>query len=567
LPAIGVALASLLVLTIVAPALGRPGAAPRSTRTATWDGAARRAKPAPAVVHARDALTRALERGTIDEATYALERARSLFAPAAVRSRYGAVRATDPRGATMILRDLVARLGDLSPSQLRVAQAILARPTDGAADAFGDGYTVAEATPVCSTNGCIHYVATTADAPAATDTDMDGIPDYVESTRDTFEEVWASEVTAYGYRPPKSDETSTNNGGSGLVDVYVAQLGDAGVYGYCTTDDPNAQPGSGYQYWDFSAYCVVDNDYVEFPPPSDGLAGLQVTLAHEFFHAIQFAYDALEDTWFMESTATWMEDEVYDDVNDNWQYFSDSPLQTPDVPLDYNRGFNVYGAWIFPRYVAESSPTTPGADLIREVWELADASAVGPDQYSTKAYANAIKQAAPGVKFRWVFADFAMQNDYPSAFYEEGADYPFAPPDRVVKVTGRNLGAQGAERLDHLTSRYIWFKPGSGVRPNAKLLVRMDGPAYSTGPEASVVVFYESGKVKFIPMPVSRQGVAEVTVPFGKGKIAEVDLVMTNASTRLENGDCWVDPKWRYSCAGFPRDDNMLYEYWGMLLQ
>jgi hypothetical protein len=161
-----------------------------------------------------------------------------------------------------------------------------------------------------------------------------------------------------------------------------------------------------------------------------------------------------------------------------------------------------------------------------------------------------------------VFADFAMQNDYPSAFYEEGADYPFAPPDRVVKVTGRNLGAQGVERLDHLTSRYIWFKPGSGVRPNAKLLVRMDGPAYSTGPEASVVVFYESGKVKFIPMPVSRQGVAEVTVPFGKGKIAEVDLVMTNASTRLENGDCWVDPKWRYSCAGFPRDDNMLYEYW-----
>ena len=47
-----------------------------------------------------------------------------------------------------------------------------------------------------------------------------------------------------------------------------------------------------------------------------------MTAAHEFFHAVQFAYDAADDQWFMESTATWMEDEIYDDVNDNLQYLS-----------------------------------------------------------------------------------------------------------------------------------------------------------------------------------------------------------------------------------------------------
>lgn len=569
-PVIGAALVALLLLTIVAPASGRPGITPRAPRTGGWDGAARHAKPLPAVVPVRDVLTRALERGAIDEATYALERARAVFDIGAVRARYGAVRPADPRGATMVLRDLVLRLEDLSPAQLEAARAILARPTDGAADQFEDGYTVAEASPVCSTNGCVHYVTSTEDAPALTDTTpANGIPDYVDSTRDTFEEVWATEVTTYGYRPPKSDETSTNNGGSALIDIYVAQIGDQGLYGYCTTDDPNADPASGYQFFDFSAYCVVDNDYnvAEFPGLTNGLAALQVTMAHEFFHAIQFAYDAGDDLWFMESTATWMEDEVYDDLNDNWQYFPDSPLGEPRVPLDDNRGFNVYGDWIFPRYIEESSPTDPGYGLIRRVWELADASPTGPDLYGIKAYANAIKEVAPGVKFRWVFADFGMQNDYPAAFYEEGEDYPFAPPDRVVRVTGRNAGGDGTERLDHLSNRYIWFKPGRGVQPNAKLWVRMDGPAYSTGPEASVVVFYESGKVKFIPLPVSKKGIAEIRVPFGKGKVAEVDLVMTNASTRLVDGECWVDPNWRYSCAGDPRDDGMTYEYWGLLLQ
>ena len=37
---------------------------------------------------------------------------------------------------------------------------------------------------------------------------------------------------------------------------------------------------------------------------------LRVTAAHEFFHAVQFAYDYDEDPWLMEATATWMEERV-----------------------------------------------------------------------------------------------------------------------------------------------------------------------------------------------------------------------------------------------------------------
>jgi hypothetical protein len=97
--------------------------------------------------------------------------------------------------------------------------------------------------------------------------------------------------------------------------------------------------------------------------------------------------------------------------------------------------------------------------------------------------------------------------------------------------------------------------------------VALDGPAYSAGTEGSVVIFYANGRVKFVPLSINKKGYAEVVVPFGKGKVTEVDLVLTNASTRLVNGDCWVDPSYDYSCAGFPRDDGMRFEYGAVLLQ
>jgi hypothetical protein len=66
---------------------------------------------------------------------------------------------------------------------------------------------------------------------------------------------------------------------------------------------------------------------------------------------------------------------------------------------------------------------------------------------------------------------------------------------------------------------------------------------------------------------LNKKGMAEIVVPFKKGIVTEVDLVMTNASRRLKNGACWVDPSWTYSCAGFPKDDAMTYAYSALLLQ
>ncbi len=45
-----------------------------------------------------------------------------------------------------------------------------------------------------------------------------------------------------------------------------------------------------------------------------------MTFAHEYNHILQMGYDAYQDAWFAESTATWMENQVYDGIDDYLRY-------------------------------------------------------------------------------------------------------------------------------------------------------------------------------------------------------------------------------------------------------
>lgn len=524
-------------------------------------------KGLPAMVPARrDALTRALERGAIDEATYALQRALSLFDLDAVRARYGAVARPSGRQATMILRDLVARLGGLGPKELQRARRVLARPDDPSPEPAGaPKYSVPSSTG-CTTNFCIHWVDTSDDAPPAGDSDADTIPDYVETVAAVMEEVRAREVQTLGYRAPKPDTTSANNGGDNRFDVYVANIGSDGIYGYCTTDDPNAQPGSGYQYFDMSAFCVLDDDYVEFP--NEPLASLQVTAAHEYFHALQFGYDFLEDLWLMEGTAAWMEDEVYDAVNDNYQYLPTSALAAPQVPIDYgDEGFQ-YGAWLWWRFLTEYLGTSGVKDplIVRQTWENADAAepsrrggSSAPDSYSLEAIFNALE--ARGLRFRFAFADFAAVNYVADAFYEEGKRYVRVagyPPERRAKITRTRRNRSGQVILDHLTSFYATYKPGKGVGDRAELRVAVDLPNYGLGPEASIVVLKRSGALKVIALALDSQGNATRRVNFSRSKVFSVTVVLTNASTRFTGCFAAGSP---FSCMGIPQDDDQTFAW------
>lgn len=519
-----------------------------------------KALPAPVAPALPDALSRALTSGQISEGRYVLERAVSLFDPAQVRSRFGNVSRPDPRSATLVLRDLAIRLDQLSAGELEDARRILARPTDGDVP-LGHAYTVGEETPFCAAHTCVHYVGSTDDAPPPENVTGGPEPDYVAAVSAVVEEVWTAEVGTLGYRAPKSDTTSDEDGGSGLLDVYLVDVGADGLFGYCASDDPNLDPS--YPYWDMSAYCVLDNDYdiSQFGYPDPTLP-LKVTAAHELFHAVQFAYDFGEDSWLMEGTATWMEERVYDAINDNRRYLVSSPLARPLIPLDHNTGFRVYGTWIFWQFLTEYlGGAVPDPTIVRAVWKRADGSQVGQDMYSTQALASAVGARTVGGtrwRFRWAFADFAVWNARPGKYYDEGGAYPTAAVARTTTLTKAAPSRTSTAKLDHLTNRFVVVRRGSGLKATARLRIAVDGPGSGTGPEASVVVIRKSGVSTYKVVDLSSVGNGKVTVVFGT-TVARVVVIMTNASTRYRNCYAAITP---FACfGGVPVDQNRSYTF------
>src|SRR5918999_5914430 len=150
-----------VALALVASALG-PAAA-GSRRASFRSAPGRSEKSLPNLTHAaHDSLYRALRRGRLSEAEYALQRALSLRSYGRVDARYGRVARPAGRDATMILRDLVVRLDDLSGADRALAERVLARPSSPRS-LGGYGPHRADVSPLCSTNVCIHYVTVGAD--------------------------------------------------------------------------------------------------------------------------------------------------------------------------------------------------------------------------------------------------------------------------------------------------------------------------------------------------------------------------------------------------------------------
>ena len=384
----------------------------------------------------------------------ALERAQDL------RAGRGVV---NGRELTPALARLAARYDALTPAERREADRLLARPTDGAGDPQGDGWTVPEhAPPFCSANFCIHWVESTADAPDLTDTDADGAPDYVETMAAEFEFSRTRENTDLGWRAPVSDGA---RGGNGRLDVYLVDLTGTGILGYATTDPGQADPHEKF------GYMVMDEDYDD---QGDPLEVLQVTAAHEYNHILQFAYDALQDSWFFEATAVWMEDLVYDGA-DHYLGFIPTWATLDEIPLARNfqnkhYGSAVWNMWLDARH---------GPALIRSAWQGSSAAAI--PSFAPSAYHDALVAGGhPGFSASFGSFSAAVAEWRTASEFPEGAAYTDAQRRGSLQV-----GASVRPQLDHTTYAMYTVPQPAGGWP---AVLRLDGelPAGVTGALALV---------------------------------------------------------------------------------
>ena len=435
------------------------------------------------------------------------------------------------------------------------------RPTDGNADPQGHGYSV-PSQHVCGAHVCVHWVIATSDAPPLIDGDHDLVPDQAERTLEAFETAWRIEVVRMGFRSPKPDGSSADHGPNERLDVYLADVGAVGLGGYVATDDPHADDDA-YENRDYSAYIVVDDDFsVAQLGSSGGPGGLRATAAHEFFHAVQYAYDSSEDAWLTEGTAAWMEDEVADDVDANRRWLRSSALVHPWVPIDSSRGLNEYGAWIFWRFLTESEGAHgPDRTLIRRVWELAADAPGDPNLFSARAVQEALgasDRSLPGA-----LATFGAWNLVPAAFYAEGAGYPRAPVMRRHRVTPSHPTAGWSTlRLNHLATSSVSFEPGAGSPGGTSLRLVLDAPLTGTGSAARILILLRSGFLRLLTVTLDADGDAELRVPFSSRHVSRVVLVYANASTSFR---CWTGAG--YSCNGRSRADEMPFRYLAELVR
>jgi hypothetical protein len=185
----------------------------------------------------------------------------------------------------------------------------------------------------------------------------------VETVAREFEFVYSRETgqTAAGnlaYKPAPTLDGAP-------YDVFLKNLAQISQFAY-TNSDTAIAPGSN----SFTSFIVIDNDFADaIYAPHTGIRGLQISAAHEYHHAIQYGYNYFFAIWYGEATSMWIEDEVYDSVN---QLYASVHLlkymQNSAISLDMSnisapdRG---YGRWIFNRYLAERH----GLGIVKEIWE------------------------------------------------------------------------------------------------------------------------------------------------------------------------------------------------------
>jgi hypothetical protein len=298
---------------------------------------------------------------------------------------------------------------------------------------------------------------------------------WVHTCGEVLEHVWDTETGVLRYREPPSDgwyppiidNDTTDNGGDGRYDVYLVDLS---IYYLGYTQGEYFLPP---QSLSATSYIVLDNDYTSYGSLHSQIEWLQVTFAHEFFHAIQMGYDATEyeyennnaKPYWMEMSAVWMEDMVYDDVNDYRGYlpsFFNHPewsLKTFGYNPQTDEARHPYGSCVWPIYLSEKF----GGDIIKDIWGKC-AEKIGDNVL--EATDAVLREEARRSTFEDAFKEFTVWNYLTGdrartqLFYSEGDLFPKVKVDSLHYHTADTVySPSGPNNPQGLGSNYIVFRP------------------------------------------------------------------------------------------------------------
>ena len=286
----------------------------------------------------------------------------------------------------------------------------------------------------------IHYDTTGSNAVSLEDYDYSGISDYIEEVASSFEYAYSVEIGQLGLNIPPEDKSDHGP----EWNIYIKDISD---YGYTSfdpdPDDPNA----------WITYITMDNDYTH--TPTEGLDGVRVTAAHEFFHMIQFGYNfRYDDIFLMEAGATWMEDVVYDYVNDYVNYLS-AFFDRTNVSFDHADGWREYGLCLWFHFL---EMRLGSRDIVRLTWEqIVRYPAVRATDMALRQLGYTFEEEL-ALFYGWNYMTGSRADA--NRFYPEGDVYPMMVLDDSF-VFGQDTSFMAS--IHPMASRYFQVETGQGA--------------------------------------------------------------------------------------------------------
>lgn len=277
---------------------------------------------------------------SIDEAI--LEKLYAGFEPEKVSERFRYQNDRPIRCMTPVLQEFYRERDNLSAATVSAVENIINKPRSSAAHSY--------ISP--SGNFIFHYDLTGPNAVPAESTIEVGVPDYVYQAAFAADSSYRYQIEDLGFEDFVLDEP---------YEIFLENLGR--LYGM------TVQSGS-------TTFIRIHNNFQGFPenthPESNEIGALYVTMAHEIKHASQFA----TNRWtcepgrsdqagcfnWAEMDATMMEEIVFDDVNDYYNYITDGRSIFSN-PQNATPGAYWHVTWML--YFAEKH----GMDFWVDVWD------------------------------------------------------------------------------------------------------------------------------------------------------------------------------------------------------
>lgn len=273
-----------------------------------------------------------------------------------------------------------------------------------------------------------HYTLTGPDAVNSTSTIQLNVPDYVYEAGLAAERAYHLLIDSLGFLPHADDNVDDP-----ALDFYFQ---DDQAYGATWPEFETGQIRG-------PAYITIENDFNGFY--TTGVHALRVTVAHEYFHAVQLNIRNVNgDGFFFEMSSTWFEDVAYDYVNDYLAYLLNRRsqpfgfFQTFGLPLNAANGWHEYGACIWLHYLVKK--LGPGRFRFRNnvVYDFWQRSTVEPALAGMKTVLESSGYALPFSEAlrefgEWCFFTGARADTV--QYFEEAKTYP--PIDFGTQADGR----------------------------------------------------------------------------------------------------------------------------------